>query len=101
MTICDDIETDSRPGLTAIGGANLLRITRLLLFFVVQGAAVILIGFAALFLRFEPGWSAEAPPVRPGDVRSGTLLLKTDGDGTTTDATRLGIDVDLVVSGPT
>ena len=100
MTICDPFETDSRPALTARGRVHLLRITKLLLFLVMQGAAVILIGFAALFLSFEPGWSADGS-TRPGDVRSGTLLLKTDDGGGTTDATRLGIDVDLVVSGPT
>ena len=55
-----------------------------------------------MFLSFEPVWSAEGPtaaPARPGDARSGSLLLKTD-DGYA-DATRLGIDVDLTVSGPT
>lgn len=94
MTTCDGIQTDGRPGL--------LRIIRLLLFFAMQGAAAILVGFAALFLSFEPVWSAEGPTAafaRPGDARSGSLLLKTD-DGYA-DATRLGIDVDLTVSGPT
>src|ERR1700690_696144 len=60
------------------------------------------IGFAALFLSFEPVWSAEGPPAaltKPGDGRPGSLLFKTD-DGYT-DAPRLGIDVDLTVSGPT
>ena len=32
---------------------------RLVLFFVMQGVAAILVGFAALFLSFEPVWSAE------------------------------------------
>jgi Ca-activated chloride channel family protein len=94
MTTCDEIETSGRPAL--------LRIIRLLLFFAMQGAAAILVGFAALFLSFEPVWSAEGPTaafVRPGDARSGSLLLKTDNGYA--DATRLGIDVDLVVSGPT
>jgi Ca-activated chloride channel family protein len=31
------------------------------LFCVMQGAAVILVGFSALFLSFEPVWSAENP----------------------------------------
>src|SRR6185436_15714269 len=47
--------------------------------------------------------SAEEPTlavVKPGDMRAGSLLLRRDGDGYA-DATRLGIDVDLTVSGPT
>src|ERR1700681_1629673 len=94
MTTCDEIETAESSGLW--------RIVRLLLFCVMQGAAVILVGFAALFLSFEPVWSAENPSATLAslsDVRSGSLLLKTD-DGYA-DATRLGIDVDLTVSGPT
>src|SRR6187431_319634 len=93
MTTCDEIESDkpAQPGLI-----------RLVLFFVMQGAAVILVGFAALFLSFEPVWSAErlqAAYLKPGDARSGSLLLKSD-EGYA-DALRLGIDVDLTVSGPT
>jgi Ca-activated chloride channel family protein len=94
MTTCDEIETS--------GSSSLSRMARLLLFFMMQGTAVILVGFAALFLSFEPVWPAESPSAtsaRPGDARSGSLLLKTD-DGYA-DATRLGIDVDLTVSGPT
>ena len=67
-----------------------------------QGIAIAIVGFAALFLSFEPVWSAQSLPatlVKPADARSGSLLLKTD-DGYA-DATRLGIDVDLTVSGPT
>jgi Vault protein inter-alpha-trypsin domain/von Willebrand factor type A domain len=94
MTTCDEIETAESSGRW--------RIVRLLLFCVMQGAAVILVGFAALFLSFEPVWSAENPSATLAslsDARSGSLLLKTD-DGYA-DATRLGIDVDLTVSGPT
>jgi Ca-activated chloride channel family protein len=94
MTTCDEIEADKPGGQP--------RLIRLVLFFVMQGVAVILVGFAALFLSFEPGWSAErvqAAFVKPGEARSGSLLLKTD-DGYA-DAARLGIDVDLTVSGPT
>jgi Ca-activated chloride channel homolog len=94
MTTCDEIEIQKR--------ANLASLIRLMLFFVMQGVAVILVGFAALFVSFEPVWSAEAPQaalVRPGDAHTGSLLLKTD-DGYA-DATRLGVDVDLTVSGPT
>ncbi len=94
MTTCDETETDSSTGLPGL--------IRLVLFFVMQGFAVILVGFAALFLSFEPVWSAAGQPaafVKPGDARSGSLLLKTE-DGFA-DASRLGIDVDLTVSGPT
>jgi Ca-activated chloride channel family protein len=94
MTTCDEIEADKpgeQPGLI-----------RLVLFFVMQGVAVILVGFAALFLSFEPVWSAErlqSNYLKPGDARSGSLLLKID-EGYA-DAARLGVDVDLTVSGPT
>ncbi len=94
MTTSDEIEADKRSGQPSLVG--------LVLFFAMQGIAVILVGFAALFLSFEPVWSAErvqAAFVKPGDARSGSLLLKTD-DGYA-DAPRLGIDVDLTVSGPT
>jgi hypothetical protein len=43
---------------------------------------------------------AAATIARPGDARSGSLLLKTEGGGYA-DARRLGIDVDLTASGPT
>jgi Ca-activated chloride channel family protein len=95
MTHCEEIENAGRSPLP--------RLVKLLLFIVMQGIAAILVGFAALFLSFEPVWSAEGPAATfaiPGDVRSGSLLLKTDGDGSL-EAARLGIDVDLTVSGPT
>src|SRR5258708_9664494 len=94
MTICAEIQTGRRAGLS--------RKMRILLFFVVEGVAALAVGFAALFLSFEPVWSAEPPQaavLRPADARSGSLLMKTE-DGYA-DATRVGIDVDLTVSGPT
>ena len=93
MTTCDEIRTSWRPGLPGIVG--------LLLFLTVQGVAVILVGLAALFFSFEPAWPAalHADLARPGDARSGSLLLKTESGYA--DATRLGIDVDITVSGPT
>ncbi|MGA7807931.1 marine proteobacterial sortase target protein [Bradyrhizobium sp.] len=78
------------------------RKTKIALFFLVETIAALLIGFGALFVDFGPAWSAEGPlpPLTgPGDARSGSLLFKSD-DGTT-EAPRLGIDVDLTVSGPT
>ncbi|KWV46284.1 marine proteobacterial sortase target protein [Bradyrhizobium macuxiense] len=94
MTIYEEFENSRRTRLS--------RKMRILLFFLVEGVAALVIGFAALFLSFDPVWSAEQPKqavLRPADARSGSLLLKTD-DGYS-DATRLGIDVDLTVSGPT
>src|SRR6195952_819125 len=94
MTTCDETETDSSTGLPGL--------IRLGLFFVMQGFAVILVGFAALFWSLEPVWSATVQPaafIKTGDARSGSLLLKTD-EGYN-DASRLGVDVDLTVSGPT
>ncbi len=89
----DEIEPHPHP--------NLVRLMKFLLLVVMQCVTVVLVGFVALFVSFEPVWSDEAPQVfaRPGDAGTGTLLLKT-GDGLA-DATRLGVDVDLTVSGPT
>ena len=94
MTIYDACESSPQIRLS--------RRMRIVLFFLVEGVAALAIGFAALFVSFDPVWSAELPQqavLRPSDARSGSLLFKTD-DGYA-DATRLGIDVDLTVSGPT
>ncbi len=94
MTTIDEIATPAPKRLS--------RKTRIILFFLVETVAALLIGFAALFLNFSPAWSAESAPAalaKKSDARSGSLLFKTE-DGYT-DATRLGIDVDLDVSGPT
>ena len=94
MTTCDEIRTSWRPRLPGIVG--------LLLLLTVQGLAVILVGLAVLFLSYEPAWPAAAlhtDLARPSDAQSGTLLLKTENGYA--DATRLGIDVDITVSGPT
>jgi Ca-activated chloride channel homolog len=61
-----------------------------------------LIGVAALLaaaLSFASAARA-ATIAGPGDARSGSLILKTEGEGYT-DAERLGVDVDVTVSGPT
>src|SRR3954447_2238993 len=94
MTACEDIDAGPRP--------RLWRAAMLVLFCLTESLAVLLIGFAALFVNLQPAWSAGLPPAgvaRPGDAKSGSLLLKTE-DGYT-DAIRLGVDVDLTVSGPT
>ncbi|WGD52266.1 marine proteobacterial sortase target protein [Bradyrhizobium sp. CB1650] len=94
MDTYDAFDNDEHPMLG--------RLIKLGLFLLVQGIAVILVGFVALLVSFEPGWSAtaeQASLLQPGDARSGTLLLK--DDGAYTEAIRLGIDVDITVSGPT
>jgi Ca-activated chloride channel family protein len=94
MDTYDEIGSNEHPLLG--------KLIKLGLFLLVQGIAVILVGFVALLVSFEPGWSAttgQATLLQPGDARSGTLLLK--DDGATTEAIRLGIDVDITVSGPT
>ncbi|HEY3678209.1 MAG TPA: marine proteobacterial sortase target protein [Bradyrhizobium sp.] len=94
MTLCDELESRQRTVL--------LRVAKLLLFLAMHGLTVIVVGFLALFVSFGPAWSAEdaqATITKPSEARSGSLLFKTD-DGYV-DATRLGVDVDLTVSGPT
>src|SRR6516162_7358865 len=79
------------------------RLFTVLLFLLLQGVVVLWVAFMALMVSFEPVWSAETLPaafLKPSDARSGSLLLRGD-DATYADATRLGIDVDLTVSGPT
>jgi Ca-activated chloride channel family protein len=95
MITCGEIQTIGRSGQSIVAEPPLLRLMRSL--------AAILMGIAAFFLTLAPARSAEGP--RPtlaklGDARTGSLLLKGDGEGYT-DATRLGIDVDITVSGPT
>lgn len=94
MTALDDFDVAASP--------RLWRAAKFLLFILTEGAAVALIGFAALFVNFHPAWSASLPSsalTRPGDAKSGALLLKRE-DGYS-EAIRLGVDVDLTVSGPT
>jgi Ca-activated chloride channel family protein len=103
MTTSDEIETDDSLSEPSLARSALSGLIRLVLFLVIQGVAVVVVGTMALFFSFKPAWSAEGPfpaLVKPADARSGSLLLKTDGDGYT-EAVRLGIDVDLTVSGPT
>ncbi|MBW7972249.1 marine proteobacterial sortase target protein [Bradyrhizobium sp. BR 10289] len=71
-------------------------------FLLAQGVAMLLVAFIALLVSFEPGWSAtieQASLLQPGEAKSGSLLLK--DDGATTEAIRLGTDVDITVSSPT
>ncbi|MFK4512080.1 marine proteobacterial sortase target protein [Bradyrhizobium daqingense] len=94
MDNCDTIGSNEHPWLG--------RLIVVGLFLLAQGIAVVLVAFVALLVSFQPGWSAtteQASPLQPGDARSGTLLLK--HDGITSEAIRLGLDIDLTVSGPT
>ncbi|WFU40718.1 marine proteobacterial sortase target protein [Bradyrhizobium sp. CB82] len=94
MSIYDESDGNEHPMLR--------RLINLGLFLLAQGIAVILIAFVALLVSFVPSWSVtseQASLLQPGEARSGTLLLK--DDGATTEALRLGIDVDVTVSGPT
>ncbi|MBR0690916.1 marine proteobacterial sortase target protein [Bradyrhizobium manausense] len=78
------------------------RLIKVGLFLLAQSVAVLLVSFVALLVSFETSWSAtteQASLLQPGDAKSGSLLLKQDG--AYTEAIRLGIDVDITVSGPT
>ena len=72
---------------------------------VLRSLAAILLGIAAFFVSFERVQAADSPApaaFKPSDMRTGSLLLRSEGEtGGYADATRLGIDVDLTVSGPT
>src|SRR6202000_2818713 len=96
MTVTDEIETDEKSDEPSLGRAALSGMAKLILFLLIQGLAVLMVGIVALFFTFEAAWSAEGPFVKPSDARSGSLLVKSD-DGYT-EAIRLGVDVDLTVS---
>lgn len=94
MDIYDAEDSNEHPWLG--------RLIKVGLFLLAQGIAVLLVSFVALLVSFETSWSAtteQASLLQPGDARSGSLLLKEDG--AYTEAIRLGIDVDITVSGPT
>lgn len=94
MDTYDTADNDEHPILRGL--------IKLGLFLLAQGIAVMLMAFVALLVSFGTSWSAtteQAGLLQPPDARSGTLLLKEDG--ATTEAIRLGIDVDVTVSGPT
>jgi Ca-activated chloride channel family protein len=94
MSNYDTVDSNEHPWLG--------RLVKVGLFLLAQGIAVLLVGFVALLVSFAPGWSAtteQASLLQPGDAKSGSLLLKEDG--AYTEAIRLGIDVDITVSGPT
>lgn len=94
MDNCDAVDGNDHPWLG--------KLVKVGLFLLAQGIAVLLVSFVALLVSFAPGWSAtteQASLLQPGDAKSGSLLLKEDG--AYTEAIRLGIDVDITVSGPT
>ena len=98
MSLYDDIRID---GVEESCGRKLARLAAAIMPALFGACGAVLLGFAALFVDLRPVWSAESPVTvtSPNEARSGSLLLKT-GDGTI-EATRLGIDVDVTVSGPT
>ncbi|MEY9756179.1 marine proteobacterial sortase target protein [Bradyrhizobium yuanmingense] len=94
MNAYDTADGDDHPVLS--------RLIKVGLFLLAQGIAVMLVAFLALLVSFGASWSAtteQASLLQPGEARSGSLLLKEDG--TTTEAIRLGTDIDITVSGPT
>ena len=93
MTTCEEIQTTGRLRRFTLMEPLALRVIRSL--------AAILVGIAAFFVGWAPAGATGQAPARPGDVRAGTLLLKGDNTEGYADATRLGIDIDLTVSGPT
>src|SRR5262245_37331962 len=93
MTTCDEVQTIGRLRRFNLMEPLALRLMRSL--------AAILVGIAAFFVSWAPAGATGQAQTRPGDVRAGTLLLKGDNTEGYADATRLGIDVDLTVSGPT
>ncbi|CAN5287804.1 marine proteobacterial sortase target protein [soil metagenome] len=84
----------AEPGVTGLPDF----IERILLV-VLATAGAVLLGVGLLLFDHAPAWSAETPTAPSGDARSGSLVIKTD-DGAV-DAPRLGLDVDVTVSGPT
>ena len=91
MTMCDEIRIRRSIESHSFGPIWLFR----------RSAAAIVLGIAAFFLSLQPGRSAETASttlLRPSDARSGSLLLKTDDSYA--EAARLGIDIELTVSGP-
>lgn len=94
MDTYDTADNDEHPMLN--------RLIKVGLFLLAQGIAVMLMAFVALLVSFGTSWSAtteQANLLQPGDARSGSLLLKEDG--AYVEAIRLGVDVDISVSGPT
>lgn len=94
MDTYDTADNDEHPMLN--------RLIKVGLFLLAQGIAVMLMAFVALLVSFGTSWSAtteQANLLQPGDARSGSLLLKEDG--AYVEAIRLGVDVDITVSGPT
>jgi Ca-activated chloride channel family protein len=98
MSLYDDIRIE---GVGEGRGQKLARLIAAMAPALFGACGAVLLGFAALFVDLRPVWSAESPVTiaSPSEAHSGALLLKT-GDGYT-EATRLGIDVDVTVSGPT
>ncbi len=63
----------------------------------------IIVLIAAFFAQIVAarGAPATGAPVRPSDMRAGSLLIQRDDEGAYVEAPRLGTDVAITVSGPT
>jgi len=98
MTTIDNYHCDAGER----GVTGLPELCERILLFVLGGLGAVLLGIGLLLFDFSPAWSSETPQTAAAQddaPRSGSLLIKTDAGNT--EATRLGIDVDLTVSGPT
>lgn len=77
------------------GVTGLPELIEQILLFALGGIAAFMLGIGLLLFDLSPAWSA----TRDDAPRSGSLIIKSEAGET--EATRLGIDVDLTVSGPT
>jgi len=77
------------------GVTGLPELIEQILLFALGGIAAFMLGIGLLLFDLSPAWSA----TRDDAPRSGSLIIKSEAGET--EATRLGIDVDLAVSGPT
>ena len=82
------------------GVTGLPELLEQILLFALGGLAAFMLGVGLLLFDLPPAWSAQPSATARDDTpRSGALLINTENGNT--EATRLGIDVDLTVSGPT
>jgi Ca-activated chloride channel family protein len=93
MTTIDHHQDDIDDLLHGVTG--LPELLEQILLFALGGVAAFMLGIGLLLFDLSPAWSATSDDA----PRSGSLIIKSEAGST--EATRLGIDVDLTVSGPT